>query len=185
MYKAPILIECRQLDDSLKTPIQIGMLGIKCDPLGKVISVNRDSDAFGKIKTGDILTEIAGRKAGTKRARRQLYERYVEPVNAAGKKIRVTVLRNGTESEIEIIKSLTTIGYILTDIEHSLRTVEFNVDKGIIHSDLIKAKYSLTYHFPEALSFTDDYTGDEPLKRLTKNKIPPRIYDYEWKLLLK
>ena len=178
-------IECRQADDSIEVPLQTGMLGIKCDTQGKIISVNRDSDAFGKVKRGDILTTIEGRKAGTSAVRHSLYERYIEPVGSIGKKVKLTILRNGEERTVVLTNSCATIGHIRINIDKSFRTVIFNAVQGIIESDVIKAHYTLTYNFPEKLPFIDDYSGTEPLRRLIKTKLPPRIYDYEWKLTLK
>jgi hypothetical protein len=177
-------IEGRQLDRIVKVPIQMGMLGIKCDPKGKVIAVEPNSGAYGKIKTGDIVIAFEGQKAETPQERHQLYERYIESVNNIGENVKITVMRNGSEKNFEITKSSTTIGNMAINIERSLRTVKFDADKGIILSDLISAKYVLTYDIPPELPFVDDYSGAEPLKRLTKSKLPERIYDYEWKLVL-
>jgi len=44
--------------------------------------------------------------------------------------------------------------------------------------------HSVTYDFEKELPFVYDYRGEEPLKRLSKMEIPPRIYEYEWNLIL-
>lgn len=70
------------------------------------------------------------------------------------------------------------------EVQDFLRTVLFSQNKGIVLSDVSKALYSVTYDFADELPFVDDYTEKEPLKRLSTMDIPPRIYRYEWNLIL-
>ena len=70
------------------------------------------------------------------------------------------------------------------NIERSLRTVRLDADQGIILSDMISARYIMTYDIYTELPFVDDYSGAEPLKKLSKSQLSERIYDYEWKLKL-
>jgi hypothetical protein len=178
------LIECKLVAKEVKVPLQIGQLGFKCDTEGKVIAIREDSDAQNKIEVGDILIAVNGHKAVIARDRGELYEKFVEPTGNIGALVRLSIVRDDKEQNVEVEKSFVTIGIMHINIKKGVRKVLFGIDKGIVVSDESSPIFSVVYEFPIELPFLDDYTGTEPLKRVMKRKIPPRIYKYEWKMKL-
>lgn len=179
-----LTITCFPVEKEIEVPFQLGSLGIKCDEDGCVMAVDTRAEIGDKVRVGDIVTAIGGQKAVNARVRSSLFERYIETLDNMDKPIQITVVRDEKEITVSLHKRAVTIGTMKVNVQDFLRTVVFNVDKGIILSDISKALLSVTYNFAEELPFVDDYTGTEPLKRLSEMDIPPRIYEYEWNLIL-
>jgi hypothetical protein len=179
-----LTIICKPVEKEIEVPFQLGSLGIKCDEGGRIIAVDEKAEIDDKIRIGDQIVAIHGHKAANARARSTLFERYIETLDDIGRSVPITLLRDNKEITVSLKKHPVTIGTMRVEVQDFLRTVSFNLNKGIILSDVSKALYSVTYDFAEELPFVDDYTGKEPLKRLSKMEIPPRIYEYEWNLIL-
>jgi hypothetical protein len=179
-----LTITCLPVEKEIEVPFQLGSLGIKCDERGRITAIDEKADIEDKIRIGDQIMAIHGHKAKNVRARSSLFERYIETLDGLGQSVPITILRDKKEITVSLKKHHVTIGTMKVEIQEFLRTVSFNLNKGIILSDVSKALYSVTYDIAEELPFVDDYTGKEPLKRLAKTKMPPRIYKYEWNLIL-
>ncbi len=175
---------CKPVEKEIEVPFQLGSLGIKCDEGGCITAIDEKAEIGDEVQIGDLIVGIHGHKAANARARSALFERYIETLDNIGQSVPITVLRDNKEITVDLKKHPVTIGSMKVEIQNFLRTVLFNSNKGIILSDVSKALYSVTYDFAEELPFVDDYTGKEPLKRLSTMEIPPRIYDYEWNLVL-
>lgn len=179
-----LTIICKPVEKQIEVPFQLGSLGIKCDEGGRIIAVDEKAELGNEVRIGDLIVAIRGHKAENARARSTLFERYIETLDDMDRSVPITVLRDKKEITVSLKKHPVTIGTMKVEVQDFLRTVLFNLNKGIILSDVSKALYSVTYDFAEELPFVDDYTGKEPLKRLSKMEIPPRIYEYEWNLIL-
>ena len=179
-----LTIICKPVEKGIEVPFQLGSLGIKCDEGGRIIAVDEKAKIGDEVQIGDLIVGIHGHKAEDARARSTLFERYIETLDDMDKPVPITVLRDNKEITVSLKKHPVTIGTMKVEIQDFLRTVLFNLNKSIILSDVAKALYSVTYDFAEELPFVDDYTGKEPLKRLSKMEIPPRIYEYQWNLIL-
>ncbi len=179
-----LTITCKPVEKRIEVPFQMGSLGIKCDEGGRITAVDEKSMIGDQVRVGDLIVAISGHKAANARARNALFERYIETLDNIGQSVPITVIRDNKEITLSLKKHPVTIGTMKVEVQDFLRTVLFNSNKGIILSDASKALYSVTYDFPEELPFVDDYTGKEPLKRLSKMEMPPRIYEYQWNLIL-
>lgn len=175
---------CKSVEKEIEVPFQLGSLGLKCDEGGRIIAIDEKAEIGDEVQIGDLIVAIHGHKAANARARSALFERYIETLDALGQSVPITILRDNKEITVSLKKHPVTIGTMKVEVQDFLRTVLFSLNKGIILSDVSKALYSVTYDFAEELPFVDDYTGKEPLKRLSKMEIPPRIYEYEWNLIL-
>lgn len=178
------LIECLPDSNQVEVPLQVGQLGLKCDATGTVTEVRQDCDAEGKINVGDVLVAVNGHKAATTRDWHVLYERFIEMSGDVGSPVTLTVRRDDQELDVEVTKTYATLGTMQVTLSKMLRTVIFDVDRGVIVSDQASPQYSVMYHFIDEYPFTDDYMGTAAFERDAGKKIGPRVYDNQYKMTL-
>jgi hypothetical protein len=178
------LIECRLDSNRVEVPLQIGQLGLKCDATGTVTAVREDSDAWGKINVGDVLVAVNGHKAAAARDWHVLHERFIEMPDNVGSPVVLTVRRSDQEIDVEVTKTVATLGTMEVALSEAARTVIFDVDRGIIVSDESSPQYSVMYHFIDEYPFVDDYMGTATLKRKAGTKAGPRVYYNQYRMTL-
>jgi len=178
------VIECRPVTNHIEVPLQLGQLGLKCDATGNVTAVRQDSDAQGKINTGDVLVAVNGHQAVTAKDWHVLYERFIEMPNDVGSAVLLTVRRDGQEQDIEVKKSFVTVGTMEIEISNGTRKVIFDIDKGVIVSDEDSPEYSVMYHFLDEFPFVDNYMGTGSFEGCAGTKSGPRIYLNRFKMTL-
>jgi hypothetical protein len=178
------LIEGKPLITRIEFPLQFGQLGLKCDTAGKVTAVRQDSDAQNKIRIGDILVAINGQKTKTPKDWHINYERFIEKPDNVGDDVLLTINRDGQQHDVNVKKSYVTLGTMEVEISKASRKVIFDIDKGIIISDVASPVYSVMYHFLDEFPFIDDYMGTGSFKGCAGTKIGPRVYYNKWKMKL-
>ena len=177
-------IKCRSGKKRIKVPYQMSLLGIKYDTEKKVTAVLEGSGANGKIRVGDELIGINGETVSTPARWYGLVQTYIEGIDDIGDSVQLNILRDGTEKNVDVTKSLVTPGTIQFEIKKIVRTVVFNAAKGIVISDVADVKYSMTNDFSDSLPFVDDYSGRESFAALVKSGSRKRKYKSRWRLKL-
>ncbi|MHC4476365.1 MAG: hypothetical protein ACYTEL_12005 [Planctomycetota bacterium] len=79
--------------------------------------------------------------------------RLVEPTGNIGAIVRLSIMRNGKEQNVEVEKSFVTIGTMHVNIKKGVRKVLFDIDKGIVIADEACPVFSVVYELPVELLF--------------------------------
>lgn len=178
------VIECVPLTNRVVVPLQFGQLGLKCDSTGEVTAVRQDSDAQGKIDIGDVLTAVNGHAAKTAKDWHVLYERFIEPPTDVGSNVRLTVKKNGQENQVDVGKTFATVGVMEVTLSEATRRVVFDIDRGIIVSDVSAPQYSVTYHLRGEFPFVDTYAGTGSFQGQAGTTLGPRLYNNQYSITL-
>lgn len=178
------VVECAPLTNRVEVPLQFGQLGLKCNSTGEVTAVRQDSDAQGKIDTGDVLTKVNGHRVKTSKDWHVLYERFIEFPTDVGSSVRLTVEKDAQERQIDIRKTFVTLGIMEITISKATRKVVFDIDRGIIVSDDAASQYSVTYRFSDHFPFVDNYAGASPFEGRTGATVGPRLYYNQYSMTI-
>jgi len=178
------VIEGSPTTDKVEVPLQFGQLGLKCDGTGTVTAVREDCDAQGKIEIGDVLLAVNGHPAATAKDWHTLHQRFIQMPSDVGESVVLTVKRGGQEQDVEVQKSSVTLGTMEITLSKATRTVVFDIDRGIIISDMASPVYSVMYRLLDAFPFTDNYMGTGAFEKRAGTEMGPRVYHNRHRMTL-
>jgi hypothetical protein len=177
------LIEASPIQKSLTVPLESGQLGIRCNEHGNIVQLRDGTEAAERLKVGDTLVAINGQACPTPSRRGLLAERFIEPMSNLGSNITLTIQRGRERFQTKVSKIAGTLGLCQVEIVGLRKKVEWHLEKGMLLSDITTAQLSVTYSSLGQKGFMDNLQGNANLDRVTKSPIPPRLYNYEWRIV--